>query len=95
MEEDIAPKGVQKPRRTSQEFSKRKLWSASHPQCRTSFAWISGSHSSWTLNQVQLQCSNFNSHNHHGNPLAVCALVAGNSINPATAANSRNFATTT
>jgi hypothetical protein len=25
MEEDIAPKGVQKPRRTSQEFSKRKL----------------------------------------------------------------------
>jgi hypothetical protein len=25
MEEDIAPKGAQKPRRTSQEFSKRKL----------------------------------------------------------------------
>jgi hypothetical protein len=25
MEEDIAPKGAQKPRRTSQEFNKRKL----------------------------------------------------------------------
>jgi hypothetical protein len=26
MEEDTTPKGAQKPRRTSQEFSKKKLW---------------------------------------------------------------------
>jgi hypothetical protein len=52
MEEDIAPKGAQKPRRISWEFSKRRLWWASHPQCRTNFARIYGSHISWTLNQI-------------------------------------------
>jgi hypothetical protein len=64
MEEGTTLKGAQKLRRTSREFSKKKLWWASHPQCRTRFAQISGSHSSWTLNQVRSPCSNFNSHNH-------------------------------
>jgi hypothetical protein len=41
------------------------------------------------------KCSNFNIHSHYGNPLSIFSTVAGNSVNTATAANSRNSATTT
>jgi hypothetical protein len=47
------------------------------------------------FNQVQSQYSNFNNHNRHGNSLSnFFPSVAGNSVNPATTANSRNLATT-